>query len=109
MAGRSDCMEGALGQGAVSGLRKLPIEFKRDGSIHRQIKRTEKKALYAVIFEGKTIAYEVIKVRTRQSRSNLFTGNIDPPSEIYPGNEAFGQTGWYIVKEEDALRKYDSI
>jgi len=90
-------------------IKKLPLTFRKNDYDFVQLERDEKKAIYALSIEGSEVAFEVIKIRTRQERTNLFSGKLDPPSEIYPGNEEFGKTGWFITDKDRAYRKYRSL
>lgn len=90
-------------------LKKLPVTFKKNGYDFEQLDRGEQKAIYSATFGGRVVAFEVIKIRIRKEQTNLFTGNLDPPTEIYPGNEQFGKTGWFISTREKAYEKYNSL
>lgn len=88
-------------------LKKLPVTFKKNGYEFEQLERGEQKAIYALSVEGGgVVAFEVIKIRIRKEQTNLFTGNLDPPTEVYPGNEQFGKTGWFITDKKRAYQKY---
>jgi len=94
----------------IADLKKLPLTFKRNGYDFVQLEREEKKAIYALSVNGAgVVAFEVIKIRIRKPQTNLFTGNLDPHTEIYPGNEMFGETGWFITIKEKAYKKYNSL
>ena len=90
-------------------LKKLPVTFKKNGYDFVQLDRGEQKAVYALSIDGRVTAFEVIKIRIRKEQTNLFTGNLDPPTEIYPGNEQFGKTGWFITDRARAYEKYNSL
>lgn len=79
--------------------------------ILRQIKRTDKAAMYAV---GKAGGVEVIQIgRSPAGERSLPDGTTltFEESESYPGDEQFGRKGWYYMPEqrEAANRKFSSI
>ena len=90
-------------------IRKLKTHFRKNGYDYELVSRTQKKAIFRQSYEGRTVAFEIIKIRVRGARPNLFTGNIDPPTEVYPGSEAWGTSAWSIVDEEKAMKKYKSL
>ena len=90
-------------------IRKLSTHFRKNGYDYELVSRTQKKAIFRQSFEGRGVAFEVIKIRVRGSRPNLFTGKIDPPTEVYPGSEQFGKIAWAIVDREKAMEKYKSL
>jgi hypothetical protein len=91
-------------------LKKLPVTFSKNGYDFEQLERGEQKAIYALtVGVIGVVAFEVIKIRIRKPQTNLFTGKLDPHTEIYPGNEQFGKTGWFITNEKRAWAKYNSL
>jgi hypothetical protein len=90
-------------------VKKLPITFKKNGYEFEQLERAEKKAIYSASFGGGVVAFEVVKIRIRKPYMNLFTGKLDPEKEIYPGNEDFGKTGWFITDRGRAYERYNSL
>lgn len=90
-------------------LKKLPETFNKNGYEFVQLERGEQKAIYSLSIGGRVVAFEVLKIRIRKEQTNLFTGNLDPPTEIYPGNEMFGKTGWFISTRAKAYEKYNSL
>lgn len=90
-------------------LKELPLTFRKNDYDFEQLERTDKKAIYALSVEYGVVAFEVIKIRIRKPQTNIFTGNLDPHTEIYPSNENFGKTGWFITDKERAYTKYNSL
>jgi hypothetical protein len=90
----------------------LEKEFSKNGFKYVQVKRHAALALYAVKSEfGGTVGYEVVLIKIAQATFMKITGSWVPEREIYPGNEEFGQRGWYwpVEVKERAFAKYEEL
>lgn len=92
-------------------MKKLASEINRNGFLYKQIKRTDKSALYEQILlemeESKTIAYEVFKIRI--GKPKIVFGVELPEKEKFPGDEDFGKCAWTYPDIEKALNKFRQI
>lgn len=90
-------------------IRKLPTTFRKHGYDFELVEREEKKAIYAQSYEGRILAFEVIKIRVRPPQTNVFLGREDPAREVYPTSEQWGRQGWTICEKDKAMEKYNSL
>jgi hypothetical protein len=75
-------------------IEKLPLNFKKNGHMYNQVKRTDKVAMYHVTDPetSNVIATEVFLVKVMMNRR--FGDKVYPPTEILPGNGEFGKWAW---------------
>jgi len=87
--------------------RLLPVQFSRNGNVLRLLKRDGMVAMYSV---NGGPGVEVVIVRIVPP-SRFPNGTEAPWREEYPGNEAFGRTGWYFMAggQTQAEAKYASL
>jgi len=86
--------------------RPLPKETRRDGFNYCQIAREGDVALYEQRWTGcaePSVCYEVIRVRRREGFE--INGRFNPPAEVYPRSEQWGQLGWTFCDKDAALAK----
>lgn len=81
----------------------LPIEIRANGRDYRQVKRTDKKAMY-ISDDG---VIEVFKVKI-DKEGEIF-GKKYPKREHYPTNEDFGKIAWCFTNMDRANMRYDSL
>ena len=85
--------------------KKLPLEIKNHGYLMKQVKRTEKTAMYS-----KAGGYEVVIVQRHDGYE--IKGNWVEPAEYLPKDEDFGTKGWYFGGSEalqNAEKKFAEI
>jgi hypothetical protein len=73
----------------MKSIKKLATEIKNHGYLMRQIKRTEKSAIYS-----KCGGYEVVVIQRHDGYE--IKGNWVEPAEYLPKDEDFGTKGWYF-------------
>lgn len=92
--------------------RPLPEVFNRHGHTITQSLRTAHSAVYQVsdTLTKQFLGYEVIVIKTAKE-SKLPGGKTAPFREVYPGDEDFGRTGWYLPggQKDDAMRLFQSL
>ena len=92
-------------------MKKLAEEINRNGFLYKQIKRSDKGAVYEQIFSGmennKTIAYEVFKIRI--GKPKVVFGVELPEKEKFPGDDDFGKWAWTYPDIEKAFSKFKQI
>jgi hypothetical protein len=91
-------------------MKKLAEEINRNGFLYKQIKRSERGAIYEQIFndfDHKTIAYEVFKIKI--GKPKIVFGVELPEKEKFPGDDDFGKWAWTYPDIEKALNKFGQI
>ena len=89
-------------------MKKLETEFTKDIFTYKQLKRTDRVAMYAQYFEDKLISTEIFKIRVAPEQE-LF-GKLLPEREIYPNNEQFGISALSISNNPEKVeRKYNEL
>jgi hypothetical protein len=86
-------------------MKPLPIEMKNHGYSMKQIKRTDKVAMYY-----KCGGYEVVLVQKHNGYE--IKGIKIEPAEYLPKDEDFGTKGWYYGgpnAREDAEKKFREL
>lgn len=86
-------------------MKILPLEMKKHGFLMKQIKRSEKTAMYS-----KAGGFEVMVVRKHDGYK--IGDTIVEPAEFLPGDEDFGRLGWYFSGPnavQDAENKYKEL
>lgn len=86
-------------------MRPLPTEMKNHGYSMKQIKRTDKIAMYS-----KCGGYEVVVIQKHNGYE--IKGIKIEPAEYLPKDEDFGVKGWYFGgpdAREDAEKKYREL
>ena len=92
---------------------KLPLELKKNGVILKQLRRTEKTALYSVSSQNEqtkewmVTGYEVFKIKVAKECEAF--NKILPEHESVPSNESFGSSAWTYDKIETAEKKFDEL
>lgn len=84
-------------------MQKLEKIVKNNGTIHTQLERTEKAAIY----ETGRGDFEVFKIKTAPAQE--IYGKEYPEREVYPSNEDFGSIAWYYMTKEKAYAMYNRI
>lgn len=95
---------------------KLEAEIESKNQTYVLIERTEKKALY----KHNTTGYEVFKIKTadnhvnklrfaKQRNQTLDLTDVPELREVYPKDEDFGKTAWYITDLNNALKRYENL
>lgn len=88
---------------------RLPVEFTKHGYHFTQLRRAENKAIYEQRYEGRLLAYEIVKIRIRPGGFNQLFGKVEPTREVYPNSEQWGSAGWTVCDKEKALAKYEAL
>ena len=90
-------------------MKPLPLKIKRRGVFYEQVRRTDNAAIYSLRYEdgGRIIGHDVFKVR--QVGERCFHGNIIPPYEQFPPDEAFGAWAWSYTTLQAADAKYNEL
>jgi hypothetical protein len=86
---------------------RLPLEIKRNGATYVFVKRGLKSLVYARTVPNQDPTYEVFKIKIRKA-SNV-KGQLIPPGEIFPHDEAFGYWAWQSYTMQGALKYFDKI
>jgi hypothetical protein len=89
-----------------NGMKPLPEKIHRNGVYYEQVKRSDKAALYSLMYEqgGKIIGFDVFRI-IRQGGS-LFKGKLYPPYEQFPPNTAYGSTAFSFTTLEASEEKF---
>ena len=89
---------------------KLQKEFKSGGYDFKQLRRTNKWALYERR-RGAACNYEVVRIRKRDERKSKIGGKevIFKGGEYYPATNEFGDAGWAFMELRNALEEYDKL
>jgi hypothetical protein len=90
--------------------RPLPKEFRRAGFNYRLIAYERNSAIYEHAWDGSpdpARCYEVIRVRRREGFE--INGRFNPPAEVYPRSEQWGQLGWTFCDKDAAFAKLREI
>ena len=90
--------------------RPLPKEFRRAGFNYRLIACERNSAIYEHAWDGSpdpARCYEVIRVRRREGFE--INGRFNPPAEVYPRSEQWGQLGWTFCDKDAAFAKLREI
>ena len=94
-------------------MEKLPLELKKNGFDYKQVKRTEKAAMYAQYMTGGTllISYEVFLIQEQKESDTVMWGKAIhyDNKELFPSDEAFGKTAWSFQGLERAEKFYEGI
>lgn len=101
-------------------IRPLNLEIRKNGFTYRQVKRTNKKFMYAQYQTGRDIiAYEVFynklgNMRKAKERwAKLQDREFDPSNyeefyEVFPSDEEFGKRAWTYKTLEQAEKAFAS-
>lgn len=95
-------------------MEQLPLKLKINGLILKQVKRTDKVAMYSVHHPDKSedlCAYEVIKIQ-HQKEGVMIRNGIEfkmKEKEKLPGNSHFGSQGWSFATLEQAEKKWEEL
>lgn len=73
-------------------MEKLKKEYNKNGYRHKQIRRTDKAAIYVQYNGDRFITYNVFKIKVQQPR--LAVGKEFSKKEVYPSNESYGYSAW---------------
>lgn len=73
---------------------KLPLEMKKGGFTHKQIKRGKKAAIYSKESDGEIIGYEVFLIKVAPEGERW--GKKFEAREVYPGNSSFGASAFCL-------------
>jgi hypothetical protein len=91
-------------------MKTLPMEFRHEGRLLRQLKRSATSAIYQLFGTGEiSYGYEVIRIKQQKAAEKF--GRILPSREIYPASSWFGTRGWSFGRNHlrQALEKFDSL
>lgn len=80
-------------------MKPLELHIRKNGFDYHQGMMSDKGYLYAQLLDGKVIAYEVFRHKE----------NTQFECVSFPGNEAFGTWAWTYSKQEDAVKKFESL
>jgi len=88
-------------------VNKLQKEFTTGGFDFRQMKRTDKWALYEKR-RGGSVSYEIIKIRSKKENKAKIAGKeiTFKGGEYYPSTLEFGDFGWAFIELRNALHEY---
>lgn len=85
----------------------LPLVFKKSGFTFTQVVRCPELALYRQEKDGQIHGHEVVLVRNKPAEEVF--GRTYEAREAYPGDEAFGVTGFSVgIDPEYAMQRYYS-
>lgn len=101
----------------------LPLTYTRGTKIlgrftHTQLIRTDKKALYKVMFTGAGTqpvisSYELFRVKEQKATDMTIGGNTVhyEAKEALPGDAMFGKWAWSFtgISEQEAIKKFESL
>lgn len=93
-------------------MQTLKEEFTKSGWNHRQLLRTEKKAIYARWKETSVAPhYEVLRITiSKETTVNLGGQSITyPEQEHYPSEREFGRLAWSFQGPKEALKRYEEL
>ncbi|MEI6174280.1 MAG: hypothetical protein WCR01_11055 [Bacteroidota bacterium] len=85
----------------------LPDIIRKNGFTYTQVCRDEKKAIYRQDVPPDLTYFEVFKIKIGKERT--FKGKTLPHREMFPGNEAFGDTAWSCKTLETAMERYNQL
>lgn len=90
-------------------IEQLPVRFKRKGFVYEQVCRNQEKVLYRQSMNGKTIAFELFRIKIQKPTE--FNGIILKEKEMFPSDEAFGSWAWSLqfMSEEKAIQRYNDL
>lgn len=91
-------------------IKKIKQEYKKNGYVHKLIKRHGNVALFSLNKNDKEIAWEVIKIRKRKITSYIRALDDSYKDydyiEILPSNEEFGIYGWSLDRFTSAIKLF---
>ena len=95
----------------IEEIKRIPLEFKRDGLLWKQAERTDTKALYTGYplrgqMSSKGVEWEIIVIRKRVAET-LPSGTVLPLREVYPRTRDWGLYGWTHNDLERAMIRYN--
>jgi hypothetical protein len=88
----------------------LPLTFTKRFVTYHQIKREGNVAIYSYSAPkepDKVRGYETVVIVPHDAY--VIHGNLVEAGESYPGDSAFGRTGWSYLKLENALDKMSEV
>ena len=102
---------------------KLPKTKSKNGYEYVQVCRSPNVAVYEQKVEkeingevGQTVGFEVFQIRVQKGYSLVQKhGNKKgqvytyPPSEMFPGNESFGDWAWSFMSKSAAMAKFEEL
>jgi hypothetical protein len=94
-------------------MEKLPENIKKNGFDYKQVKRTDKAAIYAQYMTGGTllIGYEVFQIFEQKESDTIIAGNPIhyENKELFPSDEAFGKFAWSFQSLQRAETFFEGI
>jgi len=90
-------------------MKKLAIQYKKNGCHHRQVYRHGDIAIYELTSPetGRVLCYEVFEVQKFKER--IIKGSIIYESEGTPSNEQWGIRGFTVWQKKAAMEKAEIL
>jgi len=90
-------------------MKKIDLEYRKNGYIHRQVYRAEGIAIYETISpeSGRRLGYEVFEVIKISER--LIWGKLISERESPPSNESWGINGFTVWTIKASFEKVDML
>lgn len=82
-------------------VKRLPIEFTKDGNSYRLYRRGQKGVIYETWIDERYKSYEVFKIKTR--KRGIKSPSPNALMEIIPYDSSFGVWAWWCHCKEKAL------
>ncbi len=87
--------------------RPLPKNLTKNGYALKQIHRSKTVAIYVQKIEnGKTVGYEVFKIKTLKAGFDKYLNIEVPFRETYPRTSDWGSSAWTSTSKEDAFSRF---
>ena len=92
-------------------MKELADDINRNGYIYKQLKRTDKAALYSQSVaddrDSKFEAFEVFKIKI--GKAKIVFGVELPEKEKFPSDEDFGKWAWTYTDYHKAIDRFNKI
>lgn len=92
-------------------MKELAEVINRNGYIYKQLKRTDKAAMYSQSdvedLEADFRAFEVFKIKI--GKAKIVFGVELPEKEKFPSDEDFGKWAWTYTDYEKAIDRFNKI
>lgn len=87
--------------------RILRKQFTKRGYEYRQVKRSDRVAMYEQRKDGRLHAYEVFRIQVHDAR--MMGDKLLQAGEAPPPDEQWGKKGWTCVTLEGAEQRYEAL